>query len=51
MQTLEQVEQQEQIAAPDLEVLRVLVDLREHVLQKQRIALGNRLSAIERKKF
>lgn len=48
MQTLEHVEQQEQIAAPDLDVLRVLVDLREHVLQKQRIALGNRLSAIER---
>ncbi len=48
MQTLEHVEQQEQIAAPDIEVLRVLVDLREHVLQKQRIALGNRLSAIER---
>ena len=48
MQTLEQIEPQEQIAAPDLEVLRVLVDLREHVLQKQRIALGNRLSAIER---
>ncbi len=41
MQTLEQIEPQEQIAAPDLEVLRVLVDLREHVLQKQRIFLSN----------
>jgi len=34
--------------ATDYEILRVLIDLRENVLQKQRIALGNRLDAIER---
>lgn len=40
--------QTEKVITPDLDILRILIDMREHVLQKERVALNNRLDAIER---